>query len=196
MLTISRPRPALQAPASCLWRPCWQVLQRQQQVLLCCLPPQWLRKHLCCPLPCCPLLKHLCCPSCWHPCRQQCCRLLRRRHLWLCHPLLLGALCQPSALHRHRRQGALMCHPDPTSRASSRWACLLQRSLTMPGRQAACCRPLTWLGSPAVQHSSVPALPPPAMHAAAVMFSACVLKIPAAIADCTSHDRAIFDESG
>ena len=130
-------RPALQAPASCLWCPCWQAPQRQQQALLCCLSPPWSLKHPCCQSqPCRPLLPHLCSPSCWHPRLQQCCRLLRRRHLWLCHPLLLGALCQPSALHRHLRQCAPMCHRDLTSRASSRWACLLQRSLCLARRQA------------------------------------------------------------
>ena len=69
-------------------------------------------------------------------------------------------------------------------------------SLTMPVRRAACCRPLTWPGQPpAVQHSSFSALPLLAMHVAAVMFSACVLKTPAAIADCTSCSHTVFDEN-
>lgn len=68
-------------------------------------------------------------------------------------------------------------------------------SLTMPGRQTACCRPLTWLGTSAVQHSSFSALPPLAMHAAAMMFSGCVLNITAAFADCMGCRRAVLDET-
>ena len=68
-------------------------------------------------------------------------------------------------------------------------------SLTMPGRQTACCRPLTWLGTSAVQHSSFSALPPLAMHAAAMMFSGCVLNITAAVADCMGCRRAVLDET-
>ena len=68
------------------------------------------------------------------------------------------------------------------------------RSLTMAGRQAACCRPLTWLGTPAAQHNSFSALPLQAMHAAVVMLSGCVLIITAAVAACTSCFRAMLDE--
>ena len=69
------------------------------------------------------------------------------------------------------------------------------RSLTMAGRQAACCRPLTWLGTPAAQHNSFSALPLQAMHAAVVMLSSCVLKLTAAITDCTSCCRIMLDEN-